>query len=387
MWKQCKWLKTIGDMEQKQITAAYIEAVKAIKKAILESRYRAARLVNKEVLALYYAIGGYISVQSRSAKWGSNAIGTISELLQQELPGLRGFSETSIKRMRIFYEAWCCIFDNRPLATDDLRTNIIPVGDSGRIEIRPLTTDELTPEALDAFLAVGFTNHYEILAHKKDVKQRLFYIVNCATGFWSGDKLKYYMKDDLYSKRGCMPNNFTIAIANTDLRNKALRSFKDEYLLDFVNIEDIDEEDERVIEQQIVHNIKNFIMALGNDFSFMGNQYRLIVSEKEYFIDLLFFNRRLQALVAIELKRGAFKPEYAGKLNFYLSALDENIKLPHENPSIGIILCRDRDLKTVEFAFRDINKPMGVATFRTSSELPKEYQGILPEPEELRKLM
>ena len=292
----------------------------------MESRYRAARLVNKEVLALYYAIGGYISVQSRAARWGSNAIGTISELLQQELPGLRGFSETSIKRMRIFYEAWCSMFENRPLSADDLQNSIIPVGDKGHIAIRPLTTDELPPETLEAFLAVGFTNHYEILAQKKDVEQRLFYIVNCATGFWNGDKLKYYMKDDLFGKRGNMPNNFATTIANVDLRSKALRSFKDEYLLDFVN---------------------------------MGNQYRLVVSEKEYFIDLLFFNRRLQALIAIELKRGEFKPEYAGKLNFYLSALDEYVKLPHENPSIGIILCKDRDSKTVEFAFRDINKPMG----------------------------
>jgi len=289
--------------------------------------------------------------------------------------------------MRIFYESWCSMFENRPLSADDLQSSIIPVGDKGHIEIRPLTTDELSPETLEAFLAVGFTNHYEILAQKKDVEQRLFYIVNCATGFWNGDKLKYYMKDDLFGKRGNMPNNFAKTIANVDLRSKALRSFKDEYLLDFVNIEDPDETDERVIEQQIVHNIKNFIMALGSDFSFMGNQYRLVVSEKEYFIDLLFFNRRLQALIAIELKRGEFKPEYAGKLNFYLSALDEYVKLPHENPSIGIILCKDRDSKTVEFAFRDINKPMGVATYRTSSELPKEYQGILPEPEELRKLM
>ena len=239
-------------MEQKQITATYAEAVKAIKEAILESRYRAARLVNKEVLALYYAIGGYISVQSRAARWGSNAIGTISELLQQELPGLRGFSETSIKRMRIFYEAWCSMFENRPLSADDLQNSIIPVGDKGHIEIRPLTTDELPPETLDAFLAVGFTNHYEILAQKKDVEQRLFYIVNCATGFWNGDKLKYYMKDDLFGKRGNMPNNFATTIANVDLRSKALRSFKDEYLLDFVNIEDPDETDERVIEQQIV---------------------------------------------------------------------------------------------------------------------------------------
>ena len=142
-----------------------------------------------------------------------------------------------------------------------------------------------------------------------------------------------------------------------------------------------------MLEQQIVRNIKNFIMALGRDFSFVGNQYRLVVDEKEYFIDLLFFNRRLQSLVAIELKRGDFKPEYAGKLNFYLSALDEYVKLPNENPSIGIILCKDKNSKTVEFAFRDINKPMGVASYKTSSELPREYRGILPDPDELRKLM
>ena len=171
------------------------------------------------------------------------------------------------------------------------------------------------------------------------------------------------------------------------MRKRALQSFKDEYFLDFVNIEDPDEFDERVLEQQIVHNIKNFIMALGSDFSFMGNQYRIVVAEKEYFIDLLFFNRRLQSLVAIELKRGEFKPEYAGKLNFYLSALDEYVKLPNENPSIGIILCKDKNTKTVEFAFRDINKPMGVATYKTSSELPKEYQGILPAAKDLMELM
>lgn len=374
-------------MEQKQMTVAYTEAVRVIKQAILESRYRAARLVNKEVLALYYAIGKYISVQSRAARWGSNAIGTISESLQQELPGLRGFSETSIKRMRIFYEAWCNMFENRPLAADDLRRSIIPVSDSGHIEIRPLTADEFPPELLKDFLSVGFSHHPEILVGAKEMDQRLFYIKQCAEGFWSKEKLKYYLKDDLYGKRATIPNNFSRTIASADLRSKALCSFKDEYLLDFVNIEDPDETDERVIEKQIVHNIKNFIMALGHDFSFMGNQYRLVVSEKEYFIDLLFFNRRLQSIIAIELKRGAFKPEYAGKLNFYLSALDEYVKLPHENPSIGIILCKDRDSKTVEFAFRDINKPMGVATYRTSFELPKEYEGILPKPEELRKLL
>ena len=374
-------------MQQTQITKDYLQAVKAIKQAILESRYRAARLVNKEVLALYYAIGGYISVRSRAAKWGANAIGVISDLLQQELPGLRGFSETNIKRMRIFYEEWRLVFENRPLLTDDLEMTMIPMGNSEYITIRPLTTDELSPQELETFLTVGFSNHYEILAHAKEFQQRMFYIGRCATGFWSGKKLLYYLGEDLYSKEGAMPNNFALTITDSALRQRAMRSFKDEYLLDFINIEDPDEIDERVLEQQIVHNIKDFIMALGRDFSFVGNQYRLMVAEKEYFIDLLFFNRRLQLLVAIELKRGEFKPEYAGKLNFYLSALDEYVKLPNENPSIGIILCKDKSTKTVEFAFRDINKPMGVATYKTSTELPHEYRGILPDPDELRKLI
>ena len=128
-------------------------------------------------------------------------------------------------------------------------------------------------------------------------------------------------------------------------------------------------------------------MALGRDFSYMGNQYRLIVEEQEYFIDLLFYNRQLQCLVAIELKRGDFKPEYVGKMNFYLSALDELIKLPHENQSIGIILCKSQKQSIVEYAFRDMSKPMGVATFRTVAELPERYKNILPDVEELKKLL
>ena len=370
-----------------QITKEYLQAVKAIKQAILESRYKAARLVNKEILALYFAIGDYISVRSRAAKWGTNAIGVISDMLQQELPGLRGFSETNIKRMRIFYEEWRGLFEIRPILADESEVSMIVMGDNNHIAIRPLMTDELSSEELEAFLTVGFSNHYEILAHAKEFQQRMFYIGRCATEFWSGKKLLYYLGEDLYSKEGTMPNNFALTITNPALQQRALSSFKDEYFLDFVNIEDPDEIDERVLEQQIVHNIKDFIMALGRDFSFIGNQYRLVVAEKEYFIDLLFFNRRLQSLVAIELKRGEFKPEYAGKLNFYLSALDEYVKLPNENSSIGIVLCKDKDVKTVEFAFRDINKPMGVATYTTSAELPKQYRGILPDPDELRKLL
>ena len=262
-------------MEQ-QIINNYAEAIQSIKNAILKSRYRAAVSVNREQLSLYYGIGKYISENSRDGFWGTNALDTISKRLQEELPGLRGYSPVNIKRMRQFYETWkqcfeCVdnkVFINRPLLTDDFN--------------------------IKKFLSLGFTHHYELLIKTTTLVERLFYIERCATEFWSVEKLKYNLRSNLYSNRGTLPNNFTTTIADSDLRQKALLSFKDEYLLDYINIESPDDDlDERMLESGIVTNIKNFIMSLGKDFSFIGNQYRLIVEEQEYFIDLLFFNRQL----------------------------------------------------------------------------------------------
>jgi predicted nuclease of restriction endonuclease-like (RecB) superfamily len=361
-----------------QITHNYAEAIQVIKQAILKSRYNAAVLANREMLMLYYGIGEYISNNSRTGTWGTNAIETISVQLQKELPGLCGFSATNLKRMRTFYEAWESTFANRPLATDEIisANNDIVIN-------RTLETDDLALEQSDAFSRVGFTHHYEILLVAKSSEERLFYIRKAASEFWSVEKLKYNLKSDLYAREGKIANNFAVTISDTDFRGKALRSFKDEYLLDYINIEDPDEADEREIADHIVRNIKKFIMTLGNDFSFIGQEYRIVIEDNEYFIDLLFFNRQLQSLVAVELKRGEFKPEYAGKLNFYLSALDEYVKKPHENPSVGIVLCKSQKNKVVEFAFRDTSKPMGVATYHLSKELPKEYQGILPDADKL----
>lgn len=374
-------------MEQ-QASINYNQAIQAIKSAILQSRYRAVALVNRELLSLYFGIGKFISENSRNHFWGTNAIETISVKLQQELPGLRGFSPVNIKRMRLFFEEWEKYLQNadnqntvfRPSVPDEIQTDLLLVN-------RPLITDDLFNINFDHFLSIGFTHHYEILVKAKTPVERLFYIQHCATEFWSVEKLKYNLKASLFQKQGSLPNNFEKTIQNPNLQKQVLQSFKDEYLLDFINIEDPDELDERLLENEIVLHIKKFIMALGSDFSFLGNQYRLEVDEKEYFIDLLFYNRRIQCLVAVELKRGEFKPEYAGKLNFYLSALDEYIKLPHENPSIGIILCKSQSKKIVEFAFRDTSKPMGVATYLLSTQLPEQYRDILPDAETLKKLL
>jgi len=365
------------------ITPEYIKAVKDIKQAILESRYRAARHVNKEVLALYYWVGSYVSVHSRVGAWNTNAIGVISKMLQQELPGLTGFSETNIKNMRIFYEAWSPYLNRQPLAADlDKELDI------SMLLNRQLTTADLGETDFEYFLMVGFTHHREIIRNTKTIEERLFYIRKCATEFWSKETLKYHLKENLYSKEGTIQQtNFNKTIDNAAFKQRALQSFKDEYLLDFVNIEDPELVDERVIEQRIIQNVKNFIMAFGSDFTFMGNQYRIEVSGQEFIIDLLFFSRRLRSLVAFELKRGEFKPEYTGKMNFYLAALDKYVKLPDENPSIGIILCKTKNDEIVELSFSDTSKPMGVATYRTSQELPLEIRQALPDMEDLKKLM
>ena len=375
-------------MKQTIISSEYLNAVKAIKQAILESRYRAARHVNKEVLALNYGIGRFISINSRSAKWGSNAIAVISSLLRQELPGVKGYSEASIKMMRTFYEEWRCIFENRQLPIDDLGNQLMLSHINDKIEIRQLVTDELSASDLASFLSVGFTNHYVILTKAKSKEERLFYIRRCATEFWKVETTKYYLSENLFKKEGTIQQtNFNKTIDNAAFKQRALQSFKDEYLLDFVNIEDPELVDERVVEQRIIQNVKNFIMAFGADFTFMGNQYRLEVAGQEFAIDLLFFSRRLRSLVAFELKRGEFKPEYTGKMNFYLAVLDKYVKLPDENPSIGIILCKTKNDEIVELSFSDTSKPMGVATYRTSQELPPEIRQALPDMEDLKKLI
>jgi predicted nuclease of restriction endonuclease-like (RecB) superfamily len=375
----------------------YKNDVAIIKEAILRSQYRAVTSVNREQLSLYYGIGQYVSQNSRKDFWGTSAIEQIATMLQKEMPGLRGFSASNIKKMRVFFEEWHPVINrsfgmseikdedlNRSLQMSDLKVN----DDLLLFEIRQLSTDKF--EWTD-FLKIGFTHHSEILMKTKSKDARFFYIHECATRFWKVETLKDYLRADLYKKRGMMPNNFTQTLPSVKQALRAVAAFKDEYLLDYVNIEHIDEQDdeqdERVLEYAIVNNIKKFIMTFGNDFSFIGNQYRIELDGEESFIDLLFFNRELNALVAIELKSGKFRPSYLGQLNFYLSALDEYVRKTHENQSIGIILCKEMKKTTVEFSVRDFTKPMGVATYKTSEELPEKIRKALPDMEELKKIL
>ena len=359
-------------------------AVAVIKTAILHSQHKVASVANGELLSLYYGIGKYVSENTRVNAWGTNAIELISQHLRKELPGLRGFSSSAIKRMRTFYEEWS-EYLNRPLLVGDL-------SDSGN---KPLDTEILSKCPLlvgdleaKEFLSLSFSHHSEILAKTDDILERIFYIKKCVEQSWTKDKLIENIKADLYHHQGQMPNNFEQTIPTKVSALKAIEMFKDNYLLDFVNMEELNARssadiDERVLEQQIIHNIKNFIMAFGKDFTFVGNQYHLEKYGEEQFPDLLFFNRELAALVCIELKMGEFKPAYLGQLSAYLRILDSEVKKPHENPSIGIVLCKNANKPFVEFLIQGYENPMGVATYKTADEIKK----LLPSEEELQKLL
>ena len=365
----------------------YNVAAQTIKTAILQSQYKAVKLINREQLALYFGIGRYISHHSRVGHWGTGAITYISNKLQNDLPGLRGFSERNLKNMRTFYEEWKVLDSNSAIATAELQ-----LIDQETTEIRHLELPNFKDFPIEEFLRIGFTHHSIILSQVKSIEERFFYIKLCANELLKVDTLKKMIKENVFQSRGTMPNNFIDKLPTYELAKKAILSFKDEYLLDFINVEelgarDIEDVDERIVENKIVQNIKNFIMTFGRDFTFVGNQFRVEALGHTHIIDLLFFNRELSSLVAIELKTGPFKTAYLGQLNMYLRVLDDFVRKPNENPSIGIVLCKSADKAYVEYAVRDYDKPMGVATFKTVSDMPEKLRKALPDIEELKKLL
>lgn len=374
----------------------FAEDVRVIKAAILKSRYVAARLANAEILKLYFSIGGYVSANTRQGKWGNGAIETISSALQTELPGLRGFSPTNIKNMRIFYESWAAVL-NRQLPTDEFdilanqsSADVDAIEPSPLLKESPMETGTPFHEDLRAFLSIGFTHHMEIIYKAETPEERWYYIRQCASGFWSVETLRKHISAADYKHTGIIVNSFALTMPDKTQVARAVRAFKDEYLLDFINIEDVADEgdvDERVLEKSLVREIKQFVQSLGPDFCFVSNQHRILVAEEEFFVDLLFYHRGLRCLVAIELKRGKFKPAYLGQLNFYLSALDEQLKHPDENQSIGLLLCQEANKTIVELAVRDFNKPIGVATYHLGGEIPEPYRVLIPMLDGVQRIL
>ena len=369
-----------------------INAVLVIKDAILQSQQRALVTINQELLALYYGIGRFVSMNTRNKNWGKGFIEAISEQLRKELPGLRGFSATNLRNMRTFYEEWKSLENNiSSVRTDEFNMSISNTGLTNNNEIYSLQQINIPDFPTIAFLSISFTHHTAILANSKTYEQRKFYIQYAYDFKVKVDDLVCLIKNDLHNHQGELANNFKKTIPNQLQAYRTITMFKDEYLLDFINTEELfvrdKDRDERIIEKNIIQNVKEFIMTFGKDFTFIGNQYRLEKYGIEEFPDLLFFNRELAAIVCVELKSGAFKPSYLGQLASYLRIIDDEIRKPNENPSIGIILCKSANKKFVEYVIQDYDKPMGVATYKSTVDMDEKLKKLLPPVEELKKLL
>ena len=376
----------------KSLNLQYNNAAEIIKTAILQTQYEASKDINRIQLGLYFGIGKFLSEKTRNAKWGTNALQSISDKLQSDLPGLRGFSATNLKKMRTFYDNWKSIDYNSSVVTgefEEVQKEIMTIID---INKNTLKFENVVSFPIEDFLKISFSHHMLIVEKIKEIEARYYYIHRTAEEHLSVEQLKKIINNDDFENRATIPNNFPKTISNSSLARKAVMMFKDEYLLDFINIEEIGERDkncidERVVEKQIIENIKKFIMTFGKDFAFVGNQYHLEIYGESFFPDLLFFNRDLNALVVFELKTGDFKSIYLAQLMTYLRILDDKVRKSHENPSIGIVLCRNANKDFVKYVIQDYDKPMGVATFDTLSEMPEKLQKALPDIEELKKLL
>lgn len=362
---------------KEKLTPQYNDAVKQIKTAILQSQAKALASVNQEQLALYFGIGRYISQNSRSGFWGKDAIETISRQLSSEMPGLRGFSSRNLRNMRMFYEQWKLLDTNLADASakfGEIKNVLVPTA--------------LVDIPIAAFFSIGFSHHVMILSKTKTFAERKYYIQLCADLQLSHEALERAISEDAYHNQGKMTNNFTNTMPDYKQAFRAIQMFKDSYLLDYINTEQLGQReediDERVIENEIVHNIRNFIMTFGKGFSFIGSQVHFDKLGHDHWVDLLFFNRILRSLVVVELKKGTFKPSYLGQLSHYLHVLDDEERLEGENPPVGIVLCKDADKTFVEYVLQDYQRPMGVATYQTRQ---KKLMELLPNEEEMKKLL
>ena len=327
----------------------YPHLLAEIKERIRSSQYEALKKVNKELVGLYLDIGRMIVERQADAKHGSAIAEQLSSDLRAEFPGISGFSRRNIFYMREFYL----------LYRDDAR-------------VQPLVAQ------------IGWTHNLVILQRCKDPIEREFYIRMTRKFGWTKNVLIHQIDNQSYEKTLLGQTNFDQALT-PELRAQAKLAVKDEYTFDFLELGE--EHSERELERALIARIEDFLRSMGGMFAFMGSQYRLEVEGKEFFIDLVLFHRRLRCLVAVELKIGEFVPEFVGKMQFYLTALDRQVRQEDENPSIGIVLCKEKNRTIVEYALHDVRKPIGVATYEITRTLPKSLKGHLPSPREISRLL
>ena len=326
-------------------TSDYQSFVREIKEKIYQSQYNAMQVVNKELIQLYWDLGKMIVEKQEQFSWGKSVVENLSKDLQKEFPGTQGYSSFNLWRMRKFYLGY---IKNEKLA--------------------PLVQE------------IAWSHNVIILEKCDSDLEREFYIRMTKKYGWTKNILIHQIEGGSYERFLANQTNFDKSL-DEKYRHQAKLAVKDSYIFDFLELSE--DYKERELELSLVNNVRSFLQEMGGDFTFIGNQYKLKIEEKEYFIDLLLYHRKLKSLVAIELKVTEFKPEYAGKMQFYLAVLDDKVKLEDENPSIGIIVCKSKNRTEVEYALRRTNSPVGVADYSLSKKLPKELKGLLPSAKEI----
>lgn len=327
----------------------YRQLLVEVKERIREAQYQSLKAVNKELITLYWDIGRLIVTRQQGETWGKSVVEQLAKDLQAEFPGISGFSVRNIWNMRNLYLTY-----------------------SQNEKLQPMVAE------------IGWSHNLLIMQKCKDDLEREFYIRMTRKFGWTKNVLIHQIENQTYEKTLLNQTNFEQTVSE-EIRKQAKLAVKDEYIFDFLEL--ADQYSERQLEQAILAKVEPFLREMGGMFAFIGSQYRLEISNKEYFIDLLLFHRHLKCLVAIDLKIGEFLPEYIGKMQFYLAALDDKVRLEEENSAIGIILCKSKDKTIVEYALKESNKPIGVATYRIVSTLPQQLQNQLPAPEQVALLL
>ena len=337
-------------MNKKNVSHPYYsQLLSSIKQRIRQAQYEALKAVNKELIALYWDIGKMIVQQQEQHGWGKSIVENLAKDLQIEFPGMQGFSVRNIWYIRNFYVFY-----------------------SKNLKLQPMVAE------------IGWTHNVVILERCHDNLEKEFYIRMTRKFGWTKNVLIHHIENKSYEKTLLNQTNFSKTVS-PEIRQQAKLAVKDEYTFDFLELGE--EHSERELERAIVRRMDRFLREMGGAIAFVGSQYRFEVEGHEFFIDVLLYHRYLQCLIVLEFKKGEFLPEYVGKMQFYLTALDHQQKTKNENPSIGIIVCKMKNKTIVEYALQESKKPIGVATYKMTTRLPKNLERELPSPEQVARLL
>ena len=342
-----------GDKKEVELSRTIPDGYNGVLESIVDkiqsAQTRALVAVNRELMEVYRLIGKTIYEQQQNSGWGESIVEQLAIDLQNSFPGMKGFSSRNLWRMKDLYVTYV---DNEKLTT--------------------LSTE------------ISWSHNIAILSKCSSPLEREFYMRMSKKHSWTYRVLLNHIDNRNYEKTMTSQTNFEVTLPEK-MRPEAKLAVKDEYAFDFLELGE--EHTEHELERAIVKNIEHFLREVGNVYTFMGSQYRLEIDGQEFFIDLLLFHRKLKSLVAIDLKIGKFTPEYVGTMQFYLSVLNDTVRLPDENSSIGIILCKEKSRTIVEYSLKEANKPINVSSYTTSTKLPEELRNELPSPDQIALLL